>query len=197
VIEDEDLKDFVLWSWCTGMRKGETAKLSWEMFDRESRTIRLHSSAAKTRTGRLLAIDGPLEIIMERRIARRRLDCPTIFHREGLPIEQFRHAWLAAVAKANLPGVLFHDLRRSAIRNLMRAGVHESVAMRISGHRTRAIFDRYNIVDEDDIRAAVIRTAAFVESLPTERKVVSIEPATLAAETSKVRKSGRRGRPSI
>jgi integrase len=125
-----------------------------------------------------IALEGPLRTIMDRRVKARRLDCNLIFHRTskgraGSAIKDYRGAWKAACKAAGLPagrnvagGLIPYDLRRCAVRNLVRGGTHETVAMKISGHKTRSTFDRYNIASVDDIRDAVVRTAAYVLESP-------------------------------
>jgi len=159
-------------------------------FDKETWTIRLHAKDAKTGFGRAIALVGELSAIIERRVKARRLDCLRIFHRDGKPIGECRKSWATACEKAGLAVVegegktkkirplrLLYDLRRTAVRNMVRAGVDPAVAMRISGHRTRAIFDRYNIVSESDLRDAMTKTTAYVDSLRAAASVASIRTA--------------------
>jgi integrase len=78
-----------------------------------------------------------------------------VFHREGQIITEFRKSWATACKAAGVPEKLFHDLRRTAVWNMIRAGVPQSVAMSINGHRTTSMFLRYNITSGDDSRRAV------------------------------------------
>src|ERR1700722_20300019 len=71
--------------------------------------------------------------------------------KDGTQVKTFRRIWKTVCTEAGKPDLLFHDLRRSGVRNLRRLGVPESVAMKISGHKTRSIFERYNIIDKSDV----------------------------------------------
>jgi integrase len=190
---DVDVRDFVEWFWWTGMRPGEIRQLTWGMLDQETWTLNLDPRAAKTGKGRAIAVAGPLRTIIDRRLKARRLDTRLIFHRTsrgrpGQPVLDFMKARKAALKAAHLPAELLpYDLRRSAIRNLVRAGVDATVVKRISGHRTDQTFARYNIMSVDDVRDAIRRREAYEAQLPTSRNVVGLEPS------QKAHNRGRRG----
>jgi integrase len=154
----EGLADAARFAYRTGWRRGEVVGLTWENVDRAARELRLHTS--KNGHGRVLPLVGPLWELIEKRHRARVLGCPSVFHNDGVPLGDIRKAWSAAAKAAKLPGVLFHDLRRTAARNMVRAGVPETVAMSITGHKTRAMFDRYNITSQADQRLALERVHA-------------------------------------
>jgi integrase len=165
------LRDFTHFAYLSGWRRGEVASLTWADVDREARIIRLRPEASKNGEGRTLALEGELWDLIERRWQGREYKTSAgsalatlVFHRKGEPVGDFRKAWETACDEAQVPGRLFHDLRRTAVRNMVRAGVPQSVAMRISGHRTAAVFRRYDITTEADIREAVRRTQAHIAS---------------------------------
>ena len=150
--------------------KRETSmKRAWTCLDpfSASRPLFCLFLPCRSRRGRVIALAGEVRTIIERRLKARRLDCLLIFHRNSKPVGDFRKSWASACRLVGVEGKLIYDLRRTAVRNMVRAGVDPAVAMKISGHRTRNVFDRYNIISEDDIRQAVLKTDAYVETLPT------------------------------
>ena len=128
---------------------------------------------SKTLVGRILSISQPIAEALARRRARRDLDSPLVFHRDGIPVRRWRTAWRTACQAAGVPTRFLHDCRRTAARNLIRASVPERVAMLLTGHKSRAIFDRYNIIHEQELldagapwRGGVGRCATSSETGP-------------------------------
>ncbi|MBI3091679.1 MAG: site-specific integrase [Candidatus Tectomicrobia bacterium] len=163
------LRDFTRFAYLTGWRKGEIASLTWSDIDRGGRVAHLKPEASKNERGRTLSLEGDLWELIERCWAARRVKAGKttflaeyVFHCDGRMIREFRKSWRNACREAGVPGKLFHDLRRTAVRNMVRAGVPETVAMAVSGHRTRSVFDRYDITNERDLRDAMRRMQNYL-----------------------------------
>ena len=170
----EDVGDF---GYLTGWRIMEIFGLRWADIDFQSGFVRLPGS--RTKSGR--ARSFPFHVLpeLEALLRRRRAQTdeaqragqriiPHVFHdTAGRPLfsagqakKSFRRAWRRACVAAGLPGRIFHDFRRTAVRNLERAGVPRSVAMELVGLKTDSVYRRYDIVDEHDLTDGVARYAA-------------------------------------
>lgn len=139
----------------TGMRQGEIRKLRWEQIDFQARCIRLAAEDTKTDEPRNVYLTArALEAIRQ---VPRSLHGPFVFMnpKTRRPYWNLLDMFKAACAGAGLEGYWFHDLRRSFVTNARRRKVPESVVMKMSGHKTRSVFDRYNIVDDSDVIEAV------------------------------------------
>ena len=148
--------------------------LSWTDvdFDRQRVTLRIVNS--KTRKPRVFPFryDPRLKALLRRQQEHTRswerahssLHVVTsVFHYRGQPIGKLRNSWKRACARAGLEGRLVHDFRRTAVRNLIRAGVPQGVAMKITGHETDHVFRRYLIIDEEMLAQAIGQKAEFLD----------------------------------
>lgn len=154
----------------SGARKGELRKVRWEQVDFEGALIRLTVTQTKGKKARTLPIYGDMERWLKLQRETCPNGCPWVFHgRLNRPVDSHMNGWPEACQRAGLDGLLFHDLRRSAVRNMTRAGIPDTIAMAISGHKTRAVFDRYNIISEADVQDAAGKLEQYVERRKIER----------------------------
>lgn len=160
----DHLKPVVLFAYLTGWRSSEVLKLEWRNIG--TGEIRLDPGTTKNREGRLFPFTSELRALLEG-LERDGLSCPFVFQHKGQRIRGLRKPWKRACLKAGLPGRHFHDLRRSAARNFIRAGISERVAMKLTGHKTRSIFDRYNITSMGDLLEAADKLDAAVTPIVT------------------------------
>ena len=167
----QDILDVAYYS---GWRKNEILGLTWEEIDMAGGVIRLSPARSKTLVGRMLPISQPIAEALARRRARRDPDNPLVFHRDGIAVRRWRTAWRTACQAASVPTRFLHDCRRTAARNLIRANVPERVAMLLTGHKSRAIFDRYNIIHEQELLDAGDQLVAYLaqqaQAVPSRRR---------------------------
>jgi len=159
------LKDPIMFLYRSGWRLNEMRTLEWGDVDLASRTVTLRPEMSKNGEPRTLILDTELAAMIERLAETRDESRALVFVRNDKhAIGDFRKNWAKACKAAGLNGIIVHDLRRSAVRNMIRAGIPQNVAMRMSGHKTASIFDRYNIVDESDLAAGAQKMDAFMDA---------------------------------
>jgi integrase len=158
----EEVRPLAEFCYITGWRwRSEVRPLTWGQVDFRAGSVTIAPGKTKGGEARAFYMTPQLrKLLKKQRTYTERIDattekpCALVFHRAGKPIEWLYDSWKTACDDANVSGRLLHDLRRTAIRNLVRAGVTEAVAMKMCGHRTRSIFDRYNVSSEKDLKAA-------------------------------------------
>jgi integrase len=179
------LQPVATFAYYTGWRKGNILNLKWNQVDLNARTVRLNPGTTKNDAGQMVILDGELLETIQGQWERRKvatipgqsptLLCPFVFHRDGKPIKDLRRAWDKARDATGLRTKILHDFRRTAVRDMVRADINERVAMMISGHKTRSVFDRYNIVSEDDLKEAARRHSEHVQGQDKTSNVVGLK----------------------
>jgi len=164
----ERLRAFVLFLYTTGCRTGEAKKLTWSQIDWTEQVLRVEAEQTKNNVARTIPIADDVVRLLKATPESKRI---------GLlfPVGCFRKAWINACCRAGLgtrtkgpqnggyghyEGLIPHDLRRSAVRNLRKAGIGETVSMSVSGHKTAEVFRRYNITSTEDQRDAIQRVGS-------------------------------------
>lgn len=163
------LKGFVTFGYKVGWRVSEIAGLTWNQIDMNQGIVRLEAGETKNDEGRTVYLDEELKEVFQKQWDDRKKTealLPYVFPniKGNDMVKRFDKSWKTACDDAKIGKRLFHDLRRTAVRNMVRSGIPERVAMMISGHKTRSVFDRYNIVNDADLKMAAKKQEVYLES---------------------------------
>lgn len=165
-----------------GWRRSELLNLKVRQVDLLNRTLTLDVGSTKNKKGRTVHMTEVVYELLKACAIGKQAEDQVFTRGDGSPVRDFRYAWETATAEAGLPELLFHDLRRTAVRGLVRSGVSEHVAMRISGHKTRSTFDRYDIVSDADVKDAArkleLARAAHKAAATQQGQTVSTQSST-------------------
>jgi integrase len=173
------LKPVVSLAFHSGWRKEEILSRTIDKLNMNERTLTLAPGETKNEEGRTFYMNDEVLEDIKAALESRNPLCPYLFQRDGEQIKDFRGAWESACLETGffktvrdeqgnenkVVTKLFHDYRRSAIRDMVRSGIPERVAMKISGHKTRSVFDRYNIVSDQDLKEAAVKKQAYHDRL--------------------------------
>jgi integrase len=163
------LRGFVTFGYKVGWRVSEISGLTWNRVDRNRGNVRLEVGETKNDEARTVYLDDVLKRVFDhqwqtRKTVKKILPYVFLNDKSTDRIKRFDKTWKNACIKSGLGIRLFHDFRRTAVRNMIRSGVPERVAMMIAGHKTRSVFDRYNIVSDHDLKLAAKQQEAYLEA---------------------------------
>jgi integrase len=157
-LTEPEIKLLYVIAYHTGIRKNELLQVRWTEVDLEAGYISLNADTTKNGEARQIPVlpGDMMELLTDAKQFRDEnfANCPWVFHRSGKKVTDFRTAWKIATKLAGVGDLLFHDLRRTAVRNMRRDGVSQAVRMKISGHKTDSMERRYNIIDHEDLEHA-------------------------------------------
>ncbi len=157
----EYLRPSFMFAYQFGWRiRSEVFPLRWEQIDLHTCTVRLEVGITKSKDGRLIYLTNELRAVFSaywEQHLRSSPGCPWVFHRSGKRIFTCYKAWHRACREAGLIDRIPHDFRRTAVRNMVRSGIPERVAIQVAGHKTRSVSDRYHIVSDIDLQEAATR----------------------------------------
>ena len=165
-----------------GCRTGELLQFEWSMVDLAVGVIRLPGRITKNKKPRTVPIlaGDYMDSVRSEKAQNDQLypKSKWVFSRMGDLIRDFRHDWDNACSSAGCPDLIFHDLRRTAVRNMTRLhGIDRATAKKISGHLTDSMFTRYDIIDEEDIKAAKRKVdanqTAHVQDIATSSALIA------------------------
>jgi len=152
----------VMLAYDTGMRRGEILGLKWDQVDLKAGVISLRADETKTQENREIPLDGALKALIAG--IPKTLGSPYVFTFRGHGLTDPKTAFLRACQRASIPDFRFHDLRHCAVTNFRKAGVSDSTIMSISGHKTYAVFRRYDRIDRGDRQEALERVRRFKDT---------------------------------
>ncbi len=171
-------------AYITGWRKGEILSRRWKNVDFSAGFLRLEPGETKNKKGRSFPLIPRLRAVLEAQHERKqevekrtgRIVDALFFFDSGKPIKTIRKCWETACERAGFPGLLFHDLRRSAARNLVRAGISTKLAKDYLGHQTYSIFDRYAIEDSELLEEQAAKLQRLYDQMDekAQRKVMPL-----------------------
>jgi integrase len=159
----------------TGARKGEIREIRRDKIDLARRRIQLPGRTTKNGKPRYLPIYGDMVAEIDMALSITDSMCSFLVQRDGKPVYDFDKAWATACKAAGVPEALFHDLRRTALTNMIEAGLSEKEAMEISGHKTRAVFDRYHIVSERRMMQNAEKLAEHLRAKDRQQEAVLVQ----------------------
>jgi integrase len=151
------LRALITTAYTFGFRKSELVNLRAGQVNLIDRTIKLNPGETKNDEARTVVMTSDVLALVTICVQGKSASDFVFSRRDGEGIGDFRKLWAGLCKQAGLGGLLFHDLRRSAVRNMVRRGIPETVAMRISGHKTRSVFDRYNVTSEKHLADAALK----------------------------------------